>query len=118
MLHGRLVRVDTGACVVARLQRTETIAERMRGLLGRTELAADAGLLITQCGAVHTLGMRYALDLIYLSRDWQVKKLVRRLTPWRFSACPGASMVIELPAGRLDTLQLSPGMPLRWESLP
>jgi len=88
----------------------------MRGLLGRPPLAADEALVIVPCSSVHTFGMTCGLDLIYLNRDWTVRKLVNELPPWRMSACPGAAMVVELAGGRLRDIDLSIGEPLRWEN--
>lgn len=88
----------------------------MCGLLGWPPLTADEALLIKPCSSVHTLWMRYPLDLAYLSRDWTIRKLVRNIVPWRLSACPGAAMVIEMKAGRIHELDLQIGQQLRWEN--
>src|ERR1700756_449220 len=49
-------------------------AKRRKGLLGRDRLPAGEGLWIVPCEAVHTFGMRFAIDLIYLDRHMRVKK--------------------------------------------
>jgi uncharacterized membrane protein (UPF0127 family) len=54
----------------------------MRGLLGRDALAADRALLIERCRAVHTFGMRFALDVAFLDRSYQVLA-VRHAPPMR-----------------------------------
>ena len=41
---------------------------RLRGLLGRS-LQEDGGLLLTPCNAIHTIGMGYPIDALYLNRN-------------------------------------------------
>ena len=86
---------------VSLLGRELAVAEtRVSRLLGLTLLdRADAGegLLIPRCRAVHTFGMRFPLDLIFLDRAARVIQLRRALPPRRFAACAGADSVIELP---------------------
>jgi uncharacterized membrane protein (UPF0127 family) len=89
--------------------------ERMRGLLGQSPLEKNQGLLITACPSVHTIGMQYPLDLIFLNKDWQIKKLVFSLKPYRMAWSLGASMVIEIRGGTLNELGLMPGTILLWE---
>lgn len=89
---------------------------RRKGLLGRDGLSPGTGLWIKPCEAVHTIGMRFAIDLVYLDRKQRVRKLRSNVPPWRLSACLTAHSVIELPAGTIrdtqtergDTLEFSP----------
>ena len=89
--------------------------ERMRGLLGRPPLTQDQGLLILPCSSVHTIGMRYPIDLIFLNREWQIKKFVFTLKPYRMTWATSAYMVVEMMAGTLDRLNLTQGLTLKWE---
>jgi uncharacterized protein len=58
---------------------------------------AGPGLLIPRCSAVHTFGMRFALDVWFLGPEDEV--LARRIVPpRRFVACKGARAVLEIPA--------------------
>jgi len=105
-----------GKCVVGEAWKTTTAWDRMRGLLGRPELTQTQGLLIEPCAAVHTIGMRYSLDLVFLDRQLRVKKTVRRLPPWRWAACAGAHSTLELAPGALDSAALKPGDALEWRA--
>ncbi len=102
--------------VVPRVARTTRIWERARGLLGRRALPAGHGLLITPCGAVHTLGMRLALDLVFLDADWRVVRTVAAVPPWRWAVWGGrlARHTLEVQAGWLD-LDACAGCVLRWQ---
>jgi uncharacterized protein len=117
LIEGRIYRADTEACILQRVWRANTAFERMQGLLGRPQLASGEGLLLAPCNSVHTIGMRYPLDLIYLSAGWQIIKQVNQVPPWRFSACLRARMVLELAAGSITQLGLENDMQLRWENV-
>jgi uncharacterized membrane protein (UPF0127 family) len=76
---------------------------RLRGLLGRPRLKAGEGLLLGYAKAIHTIGMRYSIDVAFLDRDGRVIHLVHSMKPFRFSPLVKASaMVLELPAGVLQ----------------
>ena len=90
-------------------------SERMRGLLGRDALAVGSGMLLKPCGSLHTLGMRFALDVIYFDAAWRVVRTVRSLPPWR--CCFGgwrACAALELQAGWFDLAILRPDLPVEF----
>jgi len=74
-------------------------ASRRKGLLGRETLADGEGLWIVPCEAVHTFGMQFPIDLVYVDRDKRVKKIRHSVPARRLSACLSAYSVIELAAG-------------------
>jgi uncharacterized membrane protein (UPF0127 family) len=82
---------------------------RRKGLLGRVELPAGEGLWIVPCESVHTFGMKFPIDLVYLDRDRQVKKVRSGVPPWRLSACLSAHSVVELAPGTIQKTQTRPG---------
>ena len=73
----------------------------MVGLLNRKALAADEGLLIDRCYGIHTVGMRFAIDVVFLDRDLHVLRAVDALRPWRACAVPKAVYVLELAEGAI-----------------
>ncbi len=77
----------------------DTPGRRRRGLLGRPELEEHEGLWIIPCESVHTVGMRYPIDLVYLDRKRRVIKIIESLAPYRMSLCLRAHSVIELAPG-------------------
>jgi uncharacterized protein len=78
------------------------VADRFRArLLGLSVLDrehAGPGLLIPRCAAVHTFGMRFALDVHFLDADGVLLSSRRALAPRRFVAHRGAAAVLEIPA--------------------
>ena len=90
----RVVLLADGIPVFARCWVADRPLARLVGLLGTSDLADDEALLIPRCNAVHTIGMRDAVDVAFAAPDGRVLDL-RRLVPGRFARCPGAAAVIE-----------------------
>lgn len=84
-------------------------ASRRKGLLGRDRLSVEEGLWIVPCEAVHTVGMRFPIDLVYVDRNMRVKKVRSNMPPWRLSACLSAHSVLELASGTVRRTQTMPG---------
>ncbi len=76
---------------------------RLRGLLGRPRLKEGEGLLLGYTKAIHTIGMRYPIDVAFLDLDGRVIHLIHSMKPFQIGpvVCNSA-MVLELPAGILQ----------------
>ena len=70
-----------------------------RGLLGRSGLDPDSGMLIDSAPPVHTFFMRFPIDVVLLDRDWKVVRVRHGLRPWRVAGARGAVAALELPEG-------------------
>lgn len=79
-----------------RLRMLETVRERMHGLLGSTKDAEPVALC--RCTSIHTWGMRYPLDVAFVSSRGEVLKTARNLAPGRMSMALGACYVFERPS--------------------
>jgi hypothetical protein len=88
---------------------------RRKGLLGRTGLAPGEGLWIVPCEAVHTFGMKFAIDLIFLDRKWRVVKVRHAVRSGRISGSLRAHSVVELPAGTVRASLTETGDQLDFE---
>lgn len=82
---------------------------RRTGLLRHTRLAPGEGLWIVPCEAVHTFGMKFAIDVVFVSRDKHVLKIRKDMTVRRIAMCLRAHSVLELPAGTLEQTGTVPG---------
>ena len=105
----RVVNTTNGKELVKKLEIAGTGPKRSRGLLGRRGLETGQALWIVPCEAVHTFGMQFTLDLVYLDKEHRVKKIVRNIPPWRISGCLTAHSVIELAAGSILEADVQPG---------
>jgi uncharacterized membrane protein (UPF0127 family) len=104
-----LMNARTEAPVAQTVELALTSAERRRGLLGRDGMAPGSALVITRCNAVHTIRMRFAIDIAFVDSSGIVKKIVRDLRPWRMAGALFASTAIEFPAGTLTDAILQVG---------
>lgn len=77
-------------------------AARRDGLSGLSELPDDCGLLISPCRSVHTIGMRFAVDLVWLDGADAVREVTHDVPPRRQRTNWGARSVIEVAQGRGD----------------
>ena len=89
--------------------RARTPLQRLVGLTGRWRPAAGQGLLLERCRAVHTFGMRRAIDVVFVDREGRVLDVRRGLGRGRIAACRAAEMVLELEVGGAWRLGLWPG---------
>jgi uncharacterized membrane protein (UPF0127 family) len=79
----------------------DTHWSRLRGLLGTAEgdFRNGRGLWIRPCRGVHTLAMRFPIDVVYLDCAGKVVHVEHNLQPWRFSPIRmQAASVLELPS--------------------
>lgn len=83
---------------------------RLRGLLFKPALKLDEALLLSPCKSVHTLGMRYPIDVVFLSPDYIILKIVNDCLPKRLASCSHAKHTLELLAGESSRLGLKVGM--------
>jgi uncharacterized membrane protein (UPF0127 family) len=74
------------------------IRARLLGLALLDLEAAPPGLLIPRCAAVHTFGMRFALDIYFLGSGDEILDVRRAVRPRHFVAHRGAASVLEIPA--------------------
>ena len=83
---------------------------RMKGLLGRERLNEGEGLVITPCSSVHTVGMRFPIDVIFFDKQGRIIAVTRNMKPLRISAWhPRAAGVLEVAAGTVKDLSARPG---------
>lgn len=85
---GQLVPVATG------------FRSRLLGLAGIRRAQAGTGLLIPRCTSVHTFGMRFPLDLVFLDREDRPLAVVRCVHPRRLAWYRGAAAVLEIPSAQ------------------
>lgn len=76
----------------------DTHLSRLRGLLGRRRLRSGEGLWVVPCQGVHTIGVLFPIDVVYLDENLRVIHLIEGLAPFRISPVRRAGRsVLELP---------------------
>jgi uncharacterized membrane protein (UPF0127 family) len=103
----KLINERTGATVASNVEIADTSATRRRGLLGRDSLPSGSALVITRCNSIHTIGMRFPIDVAFVDTKGRVRKVVHGIGPWRIALSPLAASAIEFAAGELkDSVQV------------
>jgi hypothetical protein len=105
----RIINQTRQTEIADRIEIADRGPRRRKGLLGRAGLSEGEGLWIVPCEAVHTFGMQFPIDLVYLDRRQRVVKTRANVKPGRLSACLTAHSVVELPSGTLGKTLVTPG---------
>lgn len=96
--------------ILHQVEHANSFYTRFKGLLGRSGLGVDAGLLITPCSSVHTLGMRFPIGVVFLEGDYTICRIVPVLSPGRLSPwVPRAKHVLEVNPELLQQYPLAVG---------
>jgi uncharacterized membrane protein (UPF0127 family) len=96
----RAINLSRGAVLVEHGEVADNAWTRLRGLLGHKPLQPGEGLLLRGEKAIHTIGMGFAIDVLFLDRQGTVRHLIPSMIPLRASPFVSASSdVLELPAG-------------------
>lgn len=98
--QGKAFNRTRQAYLATELAVADTYWTRLRGLLGRAadDFRNGSGLWIVPCHGVHTLGMGFPIDVVYLDRELTVIHVESNLHPWRVAAVRRlATSVLELP---------------------
>ena len=85
----------------------DTWRKRTIGLIGRAKLNSGEGLLIPNCKAIHTWFMRFAIDVVFLDKNYCVVKTISQLKPFRMAfGGRDAQHVLELPSNAINSTQV------------
>ena len=98
---------ENGDIMQLQIETADTFFARFRGLMLRKRLPAGHGLLIAPCNSIHMCFMRFAIDAIFIDKDYRVLKVARNVKPWIGLAwCWKAWGVVEVSAGEANSLQI------------
>ena len=112
-----LVNATKKTTVSDRCHFANNVFKRMIGLLNRKVLAQGEGLLLDRCYGIHTFGMRFPIDVVFLDKELRVIRVVTALPPWRSCLVKHAVYVLELPVGAIQGSQTSTGDQIQMRAL-
>ncbi len=94
-----VINKRTGAVILDNLEIADTFYKRFKGLMGRRVLNQGTGLKIEPCNSIHCFFMRISIDIIFMSKEHTVVKIIHNMKPWKVSPIiKGARYVIEANA--------------------
>lgn len=111
----RVRNLTRGTILADRATAAATSRERRTGLLRHESLVEGEGLWIAPCEAIHTFGMKFSIDVVFLDRSRRIVKIREALPARRIAVCLRAHSVLELPAGTVRRTATAVGDQLAFE---
>jgi uncharacterized membrane protein (UPF0127 family) len=88
----------------------DTHLGRLRGLIGRRRLGPSEGLWLAPCQGIHTIGLFFPIDVVYLGLGGEVVHLMENVSPFRITPLRrSAHSVLELPVRTIHESQTRVG---------
>lgn len=112
-MPARVLNATKGTILAESAGIAKNAAARNKGLLDRISLGKAEGLWIIPCSAVHTLGMRFPIDVVFLDKAGRILQ-INQINPEEFGQCEEAYSVIELSAGRAGATNAQVGDQLKF----
>lgn len=98
----KCINETTGQIIAGNLKMKDSFFSRLVGLLGCSGLRQDEGIVLKPCNQIHTMFMRFSIDVLFVSRDFKVLHVIENMGPWRFSPLLLKSLyTVEVAAGTL-----------------
>ena len=99
----QIVNVSKKRVLSDQCRLADSFFKRLMGLLGRNSLQRGEGLLFDNCHGIHTVGMRFQIDVLFLDKDLRVMRIANHLRPFHIGpVVKNAVYVLELAAGVVD----------------
>jgi uncharacterized membrane protein (UPF0127 family) len=106
----KAINQKNGKQLADKLVIADSLFSRMKGLLGRDSLLEGEALLIKPCKSIHTFGMRFPIDIVFLDKQNEVVATGKNILPNRMSTISiSADCVLELPSGVVDACEVKTG---------
>jgi hypothetical protein len=85
-------------------------ARRLAGLMFRRGLQPGSAIVLEPCNGIHTCFMRFPVDVVFISFEWEVLRIAPAVPPWRFIPwVSGSRRVVEMRAGSVALSRTAPG---------
>ena len=111
----RIINRTRGTVVGSRVALANNLWSRLRGFLGRPRPTEGEGILLVPCNAIHTFGMKFPLDVLFLDAEGQVLHMEDDFPPWKTTKrIRDARYVLEVPAGTAAATRTQPGDDFTW----
>ncbi|MHB8964300.1 MAG: DUF192 domain-containing protein [Saccharofermentanales bacterium] len=107
-----------GIEIADRLMLADTFFSRLKGLSKHQRLEEGEGLIIRPCSQIHTIGMKFPIDIVFLTKSGVVIQFEQDMQPGVVSGyVPKAWQVVELKSGTIAAKGISTGKTIAFEYL-
>ena len=112
----KIKNLSRGTILAERVVFCRTLKSRLVGLINRPFLESGSALVLPRCNSIHTLFMRFSIDVLFLDERGKVVGKIETMAPFRISPLFWqARQAIELPANTLENTATSIGDIIRIE---
>lgn len=102
----KCINIKTGKIIADNLEMKDSYLGRLIGLLGKKGLEKGQGIVLKPCNSIHTCFMHFAIDVVFISKDFKVLKVIKNMGAWHFSPIVLKSLyTLEVAAGAVKNLQ-------------
>ena len=102
----KCINTRTGKIIASDLEMKDSFFGRLVGLLATKSLKAGQGIVLKPCNQVHTCFMRFAIDVVFISKDFKVLRIIKNMRAWKFSPIVLKSIyTLEVAAGEIKDLK-------------
>ena len=111
----RIMNRTRGTLLGTRVRLADSWWSRFRGFLLRPEPRFGEGILLTPCNAIHTWGMSFPLDVVFLDASGRVLEVIEGLPPGTTAVrVPGGRYVLEVPTRTIEATGTTVGDTCSW----
>lgn len=97
-----------------KIEIADSFFTRLKGLLGKSGLEAGEGLILVPCSSIHCIGMKFAIDVIFMDIDRKVIWIRENMKPGTKEAKRNAYCVLEVASGVVQEKNVQIGDVLGW----
>lgn len=106
----KIINQTRNTCLAHSVIMADTFLTRLAGLLGKSGLDQGCCLVLKPCWSVHTMFMKFDIDVLFVDRQNRALRLISGMPPFRLSGIVREShLVMEFPAGTLAATGTSAG---------
>ncbi|HZJ77281.1 MAG TPA: DUF192 domain-containing protein [Clostridia bacterium] len=96
--------------IINDLEIADSFFKRLLGLMYRKSMGENHGLLLVPCNQIHTFGMKFPIDALFLSCDYVIIQMEKSIKPHKvLKTVKNSNYVLELPAGKIEKFGLGVG---------
>jgi uncharacterized membrane protein (UPF0127 family) len=112
-----IINQDRGKSLATDGRLANTFWLRLRGLLGKKSLSEGEGLVLVGEKSIHTLFMKFPIDILYIDKDYRVIRVDENMVPYRLGPfVTKSAYVLEVPVGTIAATNTKVGDQLKFEA--
>jgi uncharacterized membrane protein (UPF0127 family) len=105
-----VINITKKTWLATKVRKADNFITRLVGLLKRRHLGPEEALWLMPSKGIHTIGMKFPIDVLFLDKNCVILAIVSGMMPYRISGVQlRAFSVLELPSGTIKKSQTEVG---------